>query len=95
MEYRLYYDDQGKVICYTCELLPGNHILIDRMTFAQARPDIRVIGGKVVNEQKAIISKLIPSVSGKTICATDDISIVLEKNENVATTCWELLRYEL
>ena len=24
-EFRLYYDDSGKVICYTCEKLPGDN----------------------------------------------------------------------
>ena len=30
-EFRLYYDESGKVICYTCEKLPGNYIVIDKI----------------------------------------------------------------
>jgi hypothetical protein len=28
-EFRLYYDDKGNVICYSCEKLEGNYIVID------------------------------------------------------------------
>ena len=28
-EFRLYYDDTGRVICYTCEKLPGKYIVIE------------------------------------------------------------------
>ena len=59
-EFRLYYDDTGRVICYTCEKLPGKYIVIDKNTFAEARPDIRVVDGKVSKaKQRAVISKLV------------------------------------
>ena len=61
-EFRLYYDDTGRVICYTCEKIPGKYIVIDKNTFAEARPDIRVVDGKVSKaHQKAVISKLVKS----------------------------------
>ena len=42
-EFRLYYDDKGYVITYTCEKLEGNYIVIDALAFAEARPDVRVV----------------------------------------------------
>ena len=58
IEFRLYYDDDGKVLFYTCEKPEGKYITIDRLTFAQARPDLRVIDGKLSNiNPKAIITK--------------------------------------
>ncbi len=32
-EFRLYYDDRGCAIAYTCEKLEGNYIIIDATTF--------------------------------------------------------------
>jgi hypothetical protein len=34
-EFRLYYDEKGNVICYTCEKLEGNYVIIDAQTFAE------------------------------------------------------------
>jgi hypothetical protein len=46
-EFRLYYDEHGAVVCYTGDKsITGNYIVIDALTFAQARPDVRVINGK-------------------------------------------------
>jgi hypothetical protein len=46
-EFRLYYNETGKVICYTCEKLDGNYIVIDASIYAAGRPDVRVIDGKI------------------------------------------------
>lgn len=94
-EFRLYYDESGKVICYTCEKLPGNYIVIDKLTFAQGRPDIRVIDGKISTVQShAIISKLMPDIEG-TLCAVDDISIIVDDEYVGKTNKWKLTVYEL
>lgn len=93
-EFRLYYDDNGKVICYTCEKLPGNFIVIDALTFAAARPDIRVIDGKIstVNPE-AIISKLIPSAEGQK-CSKEDVSIIVTDDYTGDVTYWKLVTHE-
>lgn len=93
-EFRLYYDDKGKVITYTCDKLPGNYIVIDAVTYAQARPDIQVIDGKITTVQpNAVVFKLMPSPIGIK-CATEDISIIVTDNyENI--TRWNLNIYEL
>jgi hypothetical protein len=95
IEYRLYYDQDGKVVSYTCDSLPGNYIVIDRQTFAEARPDIRVIKGKLVKMQRTVISKLKPSNLAGTVCFYDNVSIVLEEKSNFFVQNWELDQYEL
>jgi len=49
-EYRLYYDANGNVLFYTGEPVEceHNYIVIDTQTLAEARPDIKVIDGKIV-----------------------------------------------
>lgn len=93
-EFRLYYDEQGKVLCYTGDKsIEGNYIVIDAMTFIEARPDVRVIDGKVSRfNAEAVVHKLMPSNEGIT-CSTDDISIIVEPSE--PHTKWKLKTYEL
>lgn len=90
-EFRLYYDDKGKVVCYTCEKLEGQYIVIDSLTFAEARPDVHVVDGKLVRAGTgAVISKLYPSTEG-IMCEKEDISIVTNKDGQY----WKLKTYEL
>jgi len=92
-EFRLYYDDNGKVICYTGDKsIEGNYIVIDTMTFAEGRPDVRVIDGKISRAQpNAVVYKLMPHVDG-IMCASDDVSIVTSQGP---VTKWKLNIYEL
>jgi hypothetical protein len=93
-EFRLYYDDTGKLICYTGDKsMIGNYIIIDALTFAEARPDIRVIDGKISRAQpNAVVYKLMPDIEG-TSCHKEDISIIV--NSDTANTKWKLHIYEL
>jgi hypothetical protein len=94
-EFRLYYDEKGKVICYTCEKLAGNYIIVDAVTFAQARPDVRVVDGKITTvTANAVVSKLMPCDSGQ-ICAKEDISLVVDKKFKGEITNWKMITYEL
>ena len=92
-EFRLYYDDKGAVICYTGDKsIQGNYIVVDAMTFAEARPDIRVIDGKISRAQpNAVVYKLMPDPDG-IMCARDDVSVIT--NEGPVTK-WKLNIYEL
>ena len=92
-EFRLYYDDKGAVICYTGDKsIQGNYIVVDAMTFAEARPDIRVIDGKISRAQpNAVVYKLMPDEDG-IMCARDDVSIITTQ---VPVTKWKLNIYEL
>lgn len=87
VEFRLYYDDTGKVLCYTCEKLSGsNYIVIDGDTYHQCRPDVYVIDGKIVRQnQMTIIRKLKPSNNGIS-CSVDDVSMITTEN----SVNWEL-----
>lgn len=94
-ECRLYYDETGRVICYTCEKLAGNFIVVDTAVFAQGRPDVRVIDGKISTVQSgAIVSKLIASHDGIR-CLSEDISIVVTDEYSGTVAKWKLNTYEL
>jgi len=91
--FRLYYDEKGKVLHYTTEDLPGNHIVIDSQTFAESRYDIRVIDGQIVkNVNYIIVEKLVPSNNG-TPCHPYDVSIIVDENY-INKKCWSVKVYE-
>jgi hypothetical protein len=90
-EFRLYHDDKGYVVCYTCEKLEGNYIVVDTMTFAEARPDVRVVDGRLVRvSANAVISRLYPDDEG-VLCEKEDISIIADRDG----IYWKMKTYEL
>ena len=94
-EFRLYYDDKGKALFYSCEKPEGNYIVIDATTYAIGKPDVRVIDGKISTvTPEAVVSKLMPSDEG-VICTEEDISIVVDDNYTEKTIKWKLTTYEL
>lgn len=95
-ELRLYYDDKGKVICYCGDKsMPGdNYIVIDGQTFSAARPDVRVIDGKISTmPSNGIVQKLMPNNNEGIDCHPEDISIIVDTNEEHIK--WKLNIYEL
>jgi hypothetical protein len=94
VEFRLYYDDNGDCICYTCEDLKGNYLVIDTQTFAEGRPDVKVIDGKLIKPSNIInIVKLVVGDTG-TICAEEDICIVADETYIGPVLKWEEKLYE-
>jgi hypothetical protein len=94
-EFRVYYDDKGYVVCYTCEKLEGNYIVIDALTYAEARPDVRVLDGKLIRvSSNTVVSKLVPSNEGM-LCAKEDVSLLVHDIDSVETQTWKLKTYEL
>lgn len=90
-ELRLYYDESGKVICYSCEKLEGDYIVVDAQTYAECRHDIKVIDGKIIKDYKSsFISRLYISTEG-TLCHEQDISVITETDG----TYWNLITHEL
>lgn len=91
-EFRLYYDDSGRVLFYTCEKPEGKYIVIDSSTYAQSRPDIRVVDGKIVTTASAgaVVAKLTTSSTGVR-CAKQDISVIVDDDYTGETTNWELI----
>ena len=81
LQHRLYHDEQGHVLFYTMEDLPGSWIAVDALTYAQASHDVRVIEGQVVPLPKIrTISKLRPGATG-TSCDPRDICIVVSHDQ--------------
>ena len=94
-EFRLYYDDKGKVVCYSCEKIEGTYIVIDASTYAAGRPDVRVIEGKISTAVPSlVVSKLMPNTEGVS-CAEEDISIVVDDKYKDKIIKWKLNTYEL
>lgn len=95
-EFRLYYDDRGQVITYSCEKMEGNYIIVDAQTFAEGRPDVRVVDGKLVRTSShAVVSKLVPSKTEGVTCAAEDVSIIVTSKQKIKTQKWNLETYEL
>lgn len=87
-EFRLYYDDNGNVLFYTGEKPEGNYIVIDKQTFAEARPDVKVINEAIVlNSNITQIYKLKPTTEG-TLTYVDDVSLILEDTD-IEGTYWQ------
>ena len=96
IEFRLYYDDKGKVVCYTCEKLEGNYIVIDAQTYAIGRPDIRVVDGKISTvAPSAIVTKLMIDEIIGTECTYEDVSIVVDSSYTGKKQKWKLDIHEL
>lgn len=94
-EFRLYYDEKGHVVTYTCEKPDGNYIVIDALTFAQARPDVRVVDGKLTSvADTVVVTKLEPDSNGNVRCASEDVSIIVNDDYDGATINWNLNIYE-
>jgi hypothetical protein len=96
-EFRLYYDNQGAVVCYTGDKsVTGDYIVIDALTFAEARPDIRVIDGKISRATpNAVVHKLMPSNAEGMNCYLEDISIIVDESYLGQIQKWKLITYEL
>ena len=78
-EFRLYHDN-GKFVCYSCEELEGEYIVIDRETYAIGNPHIQVVNGKIEPMTFEIqLYKLTKARKGTT-CPVEDIAIVVDKS---------------
>ena len=96
-EFRLYYDADGKVLFYTMEKLEGNYVVITALQFAEARPDLRVIDGKVslTAHTSGVVSRLTPDPKGKQRTAIEDISIAVDERYTGKYNTWKLITREL
>ena len=93
VEFRLYYNERGEVLYYTTEKLEGEYIVIDNNTFASARYDIKVINGKIIEEQSKSSYSMIIDVDGIT-CAYEDINIIVDESYEGKTNKWNFKLYE-
>jgi len=94
-EFRLYYNKDGSVNCYTCDKHEGNYIVIDAGVFAEARPDIKVIDGRINrNRPNAVVQKYKPSTSG-ILTSVDDISILIDSTKLKTKDVTKVQHWEL
>jgi hypothetical protein len=90
VEFRLYYDDNGNVLFYTCDKPEGNYLVIDKDIYAECRFDFRIIDGKIIRPQHyLIIEKMVKSDEG-TKTSSDDINIVVDDKYTGSTNYWKL-----
>jgi len=96
-EFRLYYDDNGNVLFYSGDKSgTGNYIIIDALTFAAARPDIRVIDQTISTvPPNAVVHKLMPNENEGIDCHPEDISVVVDNTYADKKQKWKLTTYEL
>jgi len=81
--FKLYYnEDDGSVITYTCgEHHEGSYIKIDKLTFIEARYDVRVIDGKVKRQGDLSVCPIMEVGDDGYPCSPDDMSIVVSEDE--------------
>jgi hypothetical protein len=79
-EFRLYYDERGNVLFYTCEKPDGDYIVIDALTYAESRPDIKVVDRRIVRGGASTLSSRLHKSTEGTLCEAEDISIVTSKD---------------
>ena len=94
-EFRLYYDDKGDVICYTCDKLEGTYIVVEPVVFAQGRFDIKVINGKLQEKINGIVLSILELGTQGVRTSSEDVSIVVSDDYTGSTNTWELKHYEL
>lgn len=80
VEYRLYYNEDGTVKAYSMENLPGNYIVVDRLTFDQCRNDLLVKDGQIKRITNSASWKLVPGDQEKYACHPKDVSIVVKSD---------------
>ena len=78
--YRLYYNNDGTLICYSMEDLPGNYIDVDQETYVRSPGNIKVVAGKLIEISPAsMVTKLHPGPVG-TPCCPGDVCIVVAES---------------
>ena len=91
--FRLYYNEDGTPIVYSMEELPHAYIEVDAQTYHIGNTNVRVVGGKLVFKQPAIIvNKLQPADSG-TACDPRDICVVVSADQ--PHTKWAIVNNEI
>ena len=96
VEFRLYYDDNGNVLCYSADSTgpDANYIIVDTQVYAEGRVDIKVVDGKITKPSgRLVISKMIPDNEG-TRCAIEDITIIVTDEYSGETMNWKSKQYE-
>jgi hypothetical protein len=78
--FRLYYDDQGKPICYSRQALEGKFIDVTAEQFAVGDMNVDVVNGVLIHRAPPPPPKLRPSESG-ILCHRDNVTVVVKDAE--------------
>lgn len=76
-EFRVYHDPDGKILFYSMEDLPGDYIVIDRVTFDQCRLDLKVKKGKLVKIIQGASWKMAPAEEADIACHSKDVTVIV------------------
>jgi hypothetical protein len=88
IEYRLYYDETGNALFYTCEKPEGTYLVISAFKYALGDPNVMIKNGEIVKkEHKLTISKYYKSDEG-TQCSDFDINIIVDSEYKNKTNYW-------
>jgi hypothetical protein len=95
-EFRLYYDDNGKVITYSTEKIAGKkYIVITKEQYSESRPDVIVVNGKVLETHTTkTISRLTKNASVGTPCSKYDVNVIVDAGSDDCQY-WRNEYYEL
>jgi hypothetical protein len=90
VSYRLYHDDQGRLLFYSMEDVPGVWVEIDQAFYARSPHRVRVIDGQVHELEWRQSVKLRPGQTG-TPCHPEDVTIV---HDSPRAQHWVITAYE-
>lgn len=90
MLYRLYYNEQGRLLFYSMEDLPGLWVEIDQDLYSRSPHRVRVIAGQVHELEWRQSVKIRPGQTG-TPCHPEDVTIIYDdpKAQRWAMTAYE------
>lgn len=77
---RLYHDERGRPVCYSCEHLPGAWISVTPAQYARASFRVRVEHGQLVELLDDARPKLHPADHGVP-CSPHDVTVVVEQHQ--------------
>lgn len=90
-EFRLYYDSDGRVTCYSMQELEGNYITVTKEQYAEGRYDVTVINGVIKYPVNKVYRKLVPSLTG-TATMRNDVTIISDTETDAQH--WKTRIYE-
>lgn len=90
VQYRLYHDEQGRLLFYSMEDVPGTWIEIDQALYTRSPHRVRVINGQVHELEWRKSIKLTPSQIG-TPCHPKDVTIIYDSSQ---AQHWAIMAHE-
>lgn len=94
VEFRAYYKNDGTIITYSTENLPGDYVVITREQYAEARSDARVIDGQLtLSNRRTHVSKLAKNRGGGIRTSKYDVSII--SDDKIESVYYTIKAYEI